>query len=103
MIKVGDRFYCVHRHNKTQEYVTVTKVGYKYFYTDYNLKFEIDTLDHVSEFGSRYSLFVSQEAFVEQKEKQILWLRFKEKYNYSVPPCSLENLEKALTILDNED
>jgi len=99
MIQVGDSVFIVKRNSKQKPFFdTITKVGRKYFYTGRGLKFEIENWKSASDFG-QYSIFLSEEEYLEGIKKSRLWTGFVGEYTYTVPPCTLDELISAIKIL----
>lgn len=72
--KVGERYYLVPRYegDDTPRYITVTKVGKKYFYSE-DLKFDKETFKHIDDIWPRYSLYDTKEDYFTEKKAQYCW------------------------------
>lgn len=115
-IKVGDTFYVVNESTRSKEGFVgiVTKVGKKYFYieeksidetrvTPYRKQatFYLDTKKDVSD-PLIFTLYNSEQEYLELKEKRSLWSQFQSEYRLSTPDCSLDDLIKAIKIIKGE-
>ena len=72
--KVGERYYLapLYAGSDKPRYITVTKVGRKYFYSE-TLKFDKETFEHLDDIWPRYRLYDTEEDCLIETKAKCCW------------------------------
>ena len=92
------------RSDKELKETVITKVGRKYFELEslYRCKFDINTLDEVSEFSSSIKLYLSKEAYDDEVKSNKLIRDIRDKLgSYGSTNIPLFKLEMIMNILES--
>ena len=107
-MKIGQPIYLnPTRYNnyKTEKIIetTVSKVGNKYFTVEYNLlKFELETMQEVSNYSPQYYAYLSMQEIYDLQEKQNINEELHNLFNYCQNDLSLSQLREIKKIINQK-
>lgn len=80
--------------------VSISKVGRKWATLDNDSKMDLQTLDiDGGGYSSPGKCYLSEQEYIEYKEKKDYWLRLRNKIPISPPACTLETLKQVAALL----